>query len=81
MATASRTVTNTTDGTASTASSMEGYTDGNANPTTKVQRFYATTGLAPNTGGSIMFPVKKNDYWKIVVSNVTPTVYWIPLGS
>ena len=53
---------------------LAGYTDANANPTT-----IRANMSFDNTQSSIMFSVKKNDYWK-VVSNGSPTVYWIPLG-
>lgn len=53
-----------------------GYTDGNANPTTKRCGTEAT-----NANGFVM-PVKKNDYWKVILdSGSTITVYWLPLGG
>jgi hypothetical protein len=55
------------------------YTDANANPTT-IRSKFAGNGTVV-TGISVFSPIKKNDYWKIVVSAGTPTVYWIPLGS
>jgi len=58
---------------------IRGYTDANANPTTVRQECMGSAGVT--IGGSICMPVKKNDYWKVVVSAGTPTVYWIPLGS
>lgn len=60
---------------------INGYTDAAADPTTLVAhskvRPYGTTGSA-----NIMFPVKKNNYWKVVLTNVNiGKVYWIPLGT
>uniref|UniRef100_A0A6H1ZPW8 Putative tail protein n=2 Tax=viral metagenome TaxID=1070528 RepID=A0A6H1ZPW8_9ZZZZ len=72
-------------GTSAQWSSFSGYTDANANPTTQIARVYGVvTGEYPFVYA--MFPVKKNDYWKIVVNvingaSATMTVYWIPLGS
>jgi hypothetical protein len=55
-----------------------GYTDANADPTTIRAKGGANNA---NVYASICMPVKKGDYWKVVVSSGTPTVYWIPLGS
>jgi len=51
-----------------------GYTDA-ANPPTTVRQQHWQDGAAPDRG-SIMFPVKKGDYWKVTSAS---TVYWIPL--
>jgi len=59
-------------------SNISGYTDANANPTT--QRVQG--GVGSNVVASFMMPVKKSDYWKVVLSSGSITsVYWIPLGS
>jgi len=59
-------------------STMTFYTDANADPTT----VRGIANASPSTYlGTIMCPVKKNDYWKLVVVNSTVAVYWIPLGS
>jgi len=49
-------------------------TDGSNPPTTV--RWSASTSYM-NSG---MIPVRKDDYWK-VTSNLTPTIYWLPIGS
>ncbi len=55
---------------------LYGYTDSNNPPTTKrVQQWHDS---AHPIRSSIMFPVKKNDYWKVTNSD---TVYWLPIGS
>jgi hypothetical protein len=58
-----------------------GYTDSNSNPTTL--RNQSTIAAASNFYGSFTMPVKKSDYWKVLVDpGVTSlAVYWIPLGS
>ena len=53
---------------------IQGYSDSNTNPTT-------LRGYGNAANSSIAFPVRKGDYWKIVVGVGSPTVYWIPLGS
>jgi len=59
-----------------TAYGVQGFTDGNADPTTL--RVFSQGG----TYNSITFPVKKNDYWKVIaVSGSLNAVYWIPLGN
>jgi hypothetical protein len=59
-----------------------GYTDGNANPTTLL-----CGGHDRHPGGSYVgrtgftMPVKKSNYWKVVLSTGTMTsVRWIPIG-
>jgi hypothetical protein len=52
------------------------YTDSNTDPTTIRGRIDVAT-----TFSSCMSPVKKGDYWKVVVVSGTVSVYWIPLGS
>jgi len=60
---------------------MEGVTDNNASPATiRIRSGKGNTSQAGQVG--LMMPVKKADYWKINVSNVTTTaIYWIPLGG
>lgn len=60
------------------------YTDSNADPTTIRQK--GGVESSGDTGSDInafTIPVKKGDYWKIVLTggSATATVYWIPLGS
>lgn len=63
---------------ATNAGTLVGYTDANADPSTiRMQVNDTVTGAC-----CIMFPVKKNDYWKVTVSTWTiGAVYFIPLGS
>jgi len=58
-----------------------GYSDSSSNPTTV--RAYLSTFPDGSEKGSFMFPVKKNDYWKITFSggSGTLTAYWMPMGS
>lgn len=70
--------------TAGSAVILIGYTDGNANPTT--ERNAGTSYLPSNTSyAGVSFFVRKNDYWKIVLSGVgtyaMDVVSWIPWGS
>ncbi|MGB7582036.1 MAG: hypothetical protein WBL85_06270, partial [Sedimentisphaerales bacterium] len=60
------------------------YTDNNPNPTTERQG----GGSWSNSGGAgqlnFCCPVRKNDYWKVVVPNQPNgdfKVWWIPLGN
>lgn len=58
------------------------YTDSSADPATLRGELYQNG--AAFIKGTITCPVKKNDYWKIVVDGANATierVYWIPLGS
>jgi hypothetical protein len=69
-------------GTADENASITGYTD-SSNPPTTV-RALSIFGINSGQGNGrpfICMPVKKNDYWKVVVSSTTPTVFWIPLGT
>jgi hypothetical protein len=52
------------------------YSDSNATPTTKRAQFAGVTG-----GISFCVPVKKNDYYKIVVVTYSLTVFLIPHGT
>lgn len=58
-------------------STMTFYTDANADPTTVRGIANASTSTYL---GTIMCPVKKGDYWKLVVADATVAVYWIPLS-
>jgi hypothetical protein len=65
----------------SAAGGVYGYTDSNPNPTTLVRRVYNPG--QPNTfEASIMFPVRKNDYWRVApqASASVLSVYWLPWG-
>ena len=59
------------------ASTMTFYTDSDADPSTV--RGVANAGTSTYLG-TIMCPVKKDDYWKLVVVSATVKVYWIPLS-
>jgi len=50
------------------------YTDGSNPPTTALQG----AGFQIR---ELMRPVRKDDYWKIVSSQATVTIYWLPMGS
>lgn len=59
---------------------MRGYTDSSSPPTT----IRAIHNQASSSGSqfTIMFPVKKGDYWKVTQNNTkSEVVYWIPMGS
>ena len=67
-----------------------GYSDGNADPTTK--RNGATFHFAADTSGKngnqgFTMPVRSGDYWKVLrttsgtISGEALTVYWIPFGA
>lgn len=59
-----------------TDANVQGYSDANANPTTIRGRCFT----AHNYTSSFMFPVKKSDYWKVIVTaGGIDAVYWIPL--
>ena len=60
-------------------SNVKAYTDINADPTTL--RFWIDMGGSNINGMNFMLPVKKGDYWKLVVTVTTITVYWIPLAT
>lgn len=62
----------------SNGENLYGYTDSGANPTTiRARAVTANTSLDQ----SIMFLVRKGDYWKVTTTGDIITVYWIPLGS
>jgi len=56
---------------------ITGYTDSANPPTTTV----ITNGASTAAVVSITFPVKKGDYWKVVLTVGVPTIKWIPIGS
>ena len=56
------------------------YTDANADPTTLRGASYNYAAVSNHAVG-FTCPVKKGDYWKLVVTAGTPKVWWIPLGS
>jgi hypothetical protein len=53
---------------------MKAYTDGDNPPTTQV------CDSNDDTANTIMFPVRKGDYWLITVTGGTPVINWLPLG-
>lgn len=55
----------------------DGYTDSSASPTTKVQEDRHTSTYGSSNA---CFPVKKNDYWKVVIGGGTVNIFWMPLG-
>ncbi len=58
----------------------DGYTDSTSNPST-IRFRVKSSNASGNDRNSFMMPVKKNDYWKIVLTTGGICVYWIPLGS
>lgn len=75
-------------GTDSSRGTSAGYTDSSNPPTTIRAREamqYSTGGGAYSQYASYAFPVKKGDYWKVVLTEdaatVTQTIYAIPIGS
>jgi len=61
---------------AQNADSIIIYTDGSNPPTTVRQSGYR--GGSEAVTQSIMCPVRKGDYWKVVAAT---TIYWLPLGT
>lgn len=62
------------------AASCKGLTD-SANPPTTVIAWDALGSTDGTETSSIMFPVKKDDYWKIEATGITTiSVQWIPLS-
>lgn len=58
---------------------IKGLTDGSNPPTTvRMHSQLNSFSIGVSNGGSIMFPVKKGDYWKVTGA---ATVYWIPIGG
>jgi hypothetical protein len=67
---------------------ISGYTDSSASPSTLrcEASFWINGTTARHRTNSFTMPVKKGDYWKVVMTNEsgstpTETIYWIPLGS
>jgi hypothetical protein len=60
-----------------TGVAVSGYSDASNPPTT---RRASNTPVSGNPG-SITFPVKRGDYWKVVHSGTPEFVYWLPSGS
>lgn len=60
--------------------SVYGYSDSSNPPTTERGRIYTNSGTT-ELNLSFMFPVRKNDYWKITATNNSSMkVYWLPYG-
>ena len=62
---------------------MVGFTDGSPNPTTMVIIDTAERDRNVDWAG-ISFPVKKDDYWKVMMDNGPEQdygIYWIPFGN
>ena len=67
---------------ATSMTGLDGFTDSNADPTgTKVAETLNNHGGATQKS-SIMFPVKKDDYWRVNSTGTSPTnfVYWLPVS-
>lgn len=62
----------------SSSGNLIGLSDSSATPSTVRNEAYINP--SSNAQLSIMFPVKKNDYWE-VTTTLSATVQWIPLGS
>ena len=58
---------------------LKGLTDSSNPPTTVYQNEYDDPST--NSQLSIVFPIKKDNYWKVEVSGTTATVKWLPTGS
>jgi len=63
-------------------SAADFYTDSTSNPTTIRQKL---TNIIGNVDAvNFCMPVRKSDYWKMVVTGsayTTTVIYWIPLGA
>jgi hypothetical protein len=69
-------------GSAANALNIAGYTDSNADPTTNVASMYLATAETVAVNQAFMFPVRKGDYWKVVVTaGSLSSIYWVPLGG
>lgn len=61
---------------------LQGITDNSATPSTIRARFSSSSGASGGSYCSIMFPVKKNDYYQVTYATAdTITIYFIPIGS
>jgi hypothetical protein len=58
-----------------------GYTDSNSSPSTIRGYFSGSSGVT--IGCSMMFPVKKNDYYEVTLANGagSSAIYFLPIGS
>ncbi len=59
-----------------TITALNGYTDSTSTPTTLIAREYDDAGGVVK--GSICFPVKKGDYWKVTGATA---IKWLPIGG
>ena len=58
---------------------ISGFTDSSVDPSTRV--VHSKSSIS-GTGSSIIFPVRKNDYWRVeIVNGSSFTVRFIPLGQ
>ena len=65
-----------------TNQNISAYTDSAADPSTKRGWIRYVNAGESNDASTITMPVKKNDYWKVVLdAGNAITVYWIPLGN
>jgi hypothetical protein len=63
----------------STEAFASGFTDGNADPSTCRN---SVRGFGTIESVSFTMPVKKSDYWKVIVtSGSVDSIFWIPLGN
>lgn len=60
---------------------LEGFTDGNAAPTTKRCDSYVDVAENGDVACSITMPVRCGDYWKVKVSGAGVTIYWLPFKT
>ncbi|MDD5568199.1 MAG: hypothetical protein PHY88_03235 [Candidatus Omnitrophica bacterium] len=63
--------------------SISGYTDSSSTPS-RIRAFHKDNGDdADDSSGSITMPVRKGDYWKVVLEGSwsTCSIYWLPLGT
>lgn len=63
-----------------TDSVSAGYSNSSNPPTGTTLAARGTTGLSNKQGGFSMH-VRKNDYWTVTMTNVTPAIYWLPFGT
>ena len=56
-----------------------GLTDGSNPPTTILSTSHTSNATFKDT--TFRFEVRKDDYWKVTMTNVTPTIYWLPSGT
>jgi len=59
---------------------LTGYTD-SSNPPTTIRSKFSAEAVDGTAYGTILLPVKKGDYWKIVVdAGTADSLYWLPMG-